>query len=71
MQPRAHNADAKDAGPRKALSRLVFEAKDDNEIMDWVQSARLDAITGSASRSLPSLRSGIRCYITFVGEVAP
>ena len=33
-----------------------------------MESARLDAIMGSCSRSMPSVRSGIRAYICFVDD---
>ena len=67
MQERAHNDGAKGAGPRAALSKAHLEVKTANELTEWVESARLDAVLGSCARSLPSLRSGIRCYIAFAG----
>ena len=36
----------------------------------WMEEARLDAILCSCRRSLPSLRSGIRCYMSFVAHCA-
>lgn len=32
----------------------------------WLEDARLDAIVGSCRRSLPSVRSGIRCWFAFL-----
>ena len=34
----------------------------------WVEEARLTAILGNRASTLKSLRSGVCCYITFIGE---
>ena len=51
-------------GPRGALRTL----EDDGQSMsEWMQEARLNAIFGSCQLSIKSVKSGIRCYIAFVG----
>ena len=39
------------------------------DIFSWVEDARVGAIVGSCRRSLPSVRSGIVCYVAFVDAV--
>ena len=34
----------------------------------WIEEARLDAILGGLRLSIPSLRSGLRCYLAFVSK---
>ena len=34
----------------------------------WVEEARLTAILGNRASTLKSLRSGVCCYVTFIGE---
>ena len=55
------------AFPPQALKKLHSEELTDAEKAAWMNSARLDAILGSCMRSMPSVRSGIRAYICFVG----
>ena len=55
-------------GPRAALENLKRSGKPIGGMRTWVEEARLAAILGSCSLSLPSLRSGLRCYVAFVGK---
>ena len=68
MVEREHNNTSRGSGPRTALSKVNLSIKNDAEVAMWVESARMDAVIGSCARSLPSLRSGVRCYIAFAGE---
>ena len=52
-------------GPGGAAKRLSFE--DNGQRLVWAEEARLQAILGGCKRSLASVRSGIRCYIAFIG----
>ena len=57
-------------GPRAALENLKRTEQPTGSMRAWVEEARLAAILGSCSLSVPSLRSGLRCYIAFVGRAA-
>jgi len=37
----------------------------------WIEEARLDAILGGMKLSMSYLRSGLRCYVAFVGKSLP
>ena len=56
-------------GPRKAVKSFLFEQRSHADIASWVEAARIDSIIGSCRRSLPSVRSGIVCYVAFVDVV--
>ena len=58
------------AGPRAALKRLDLGKLPLSERKKWVEDARLDAILGRSQASTRSLRSGISCFVSFVGERA-
>ena len=58
---------AKGAGPRAALQRSGLAELSSADKKLWVEEARLKSILGSSSGCLKSLRSGISCWITFVG----
>ena len=70
MQARAPNKASEGHGPRAALSRMHLDIRSDAEVAKWAEEASIDAILGSCARSLPSLRSGVRCYIAFAGARA-
>ena len=42
-----------------------------DERLDWTEKARVDAILDSCRLSLKSVRSGVRCYEAYVGNVHP
>lgn len=56
-------------GPLAAVKQLRLQDRTAEERQAWVESARLDAILGVCSRTIPSLKSGIRCYIAFVDSL--
>ena len=51
----------------QALKKVRREAHTPQAKASWMEEACLDAVLGSCSFSLPSVRSGVRCYIAFVG----
>ena len=55
-------------GPRKALKSFALSLKSDAEKAAWLEQARVDAILGSCKGSMPSVRSGVACYIAFVQD---
>ena len=55
-------------GPRATLVRTNLQAMYPHVKKAWVQEARLTAILGNRASTLKSLRSGVCCYITFIGE---
>ena len=57
---------AEGGGPRRALARLK-RTEDFTNCNRWKEEARVSAIMGSCICSLPSVRSGVRCYIAFIG----
>ena len=58
---------AQGVGPSVALKRTQLSSMSGFERDVWVQKARLEAILGSMSQSMASLRSGLRCYVAFIG----
>ena len=67
LADRPRNATSEFAGPRAALRRLRLEDLNAQERATWRENARIDAILGSCRLSMPSVRSGIRSWITFIG----
>ena len=59
-----------DEGPRKALSKLRLDQMTIAENVLWIETARVEAVLGSCRRSLPSVKSGIQCYVAFVRAIA-
>ena len=57
---------ARGLGPRGALQKLVGQTS--AQKATWLEEARIAAILGSCLLSMKSVKSGIRCYIAFVGE---
>ena len=55
-------------GPRAALKKLRFHEKSPSEKVLWIEDARMSSILGSCQLSLPSVMSGLRCWVAFVGE---
>ena len=66
--PRPANTAAAGVGPRAALRTLALDKRGSIDIAEWLEEARLDAILGGCKLSLPSWRSGVRCYLAFTGE---
>ena len=55
-------------GPRATLVRTNLQAMYPHVKKAWVEEAQLTAILGNRASTLKSLRSGVCCYITFIGE---
>ena len=64
---RPANVCAAGHGPRKACELLRLEELGMVDRNAWIEKSRLDAILGGLRLSLASFRSGLRCYIAFVG----
>jgi hypothetical protein len=64
---RRHNVTAAGLGPMAASKNLQLDKQSSVDRALWVQEARLDAIMGGMSHSMPSFRSGMRCYVAFAG----
>ena len=58
-----------DEGPRKAMKTMQLDRMSVAKNKVWLESARLEAVLGSCRRSLPSVRSGLQCYVAFVKAV--
>ena len=54
-------------GPRAACDDLNKRFKCPAEWEAWASEARVEAVLGSCRGSLPSVLSGIRCYVAFIG----
>ena len=57
------------AGPRKTIDELCLKLHSQGDMDRWCAQARVDALLGSCSRSLPSVKSGCRCYLAFAQRV--
>ncbi len=57
-------------GPQAALARVGLPKRTVHERMEWLEKARVGAILGGMRLSLPSVQSGLRCYVAFVGELS-
>lgn len=64
------NTAAAASGPMLALTKANFGYMSEAQRLAWAEKARLDALLGGMRLSLPSLRSGLRCYVAFVGDPA-
>ena len=56
-------------GPMAAVGNLRLREYGPQEKAKWKEVARIRAILGSSAKSLSSLRSGIRCWFKFKGEL--
>ena len=61
----------KDKTPMQTVKLLGRALKSPEEREQSVLEAKVDAVLTSCSRSLPSVRSGLLCYIAFVDSVRP
>ena len=69
LAPRPANKDGAARGPRAALKKLRIDEMTEYEKDFWLEKARIDAILGGARLSMKSLKSGLRCYVAFVGKL--
>jgi len=61
----------RNAGPMTNLKEVQLSNMSRKEKEAWMFEARLEAIIGSCRLSLPSVRSGIKCYLAFVFAIEP
>ena len=54
-------------GPRKAIDSFGFGKWSHQARAQWIEDARIMAALGPCSKTLPSVRSGVRCYVAFAG----
>jgi len=66
LADRPRNTVAAGRGPRGVLRSLALLERSAVARREWAEEARLDAILGSCSLSMKSLRSGVRCFVAFV-----
>ena len=57
------------SGPRSFIDVLSADLDTEVKREKWLANARVAAILGSCSLSLPSVRSGCRCYLAFAEKV--
>ena len=56
-------------GPRAAVDTLSRINDTPREWGIWLEEARLHAILGACRGSIASVKSGIRCFVAFIGAV--
>ena len=52
-------------GPMQSINRVHLSLESESDRLRWLADARMEAILGSCSGSLNSVKSGIRCYLAF------
>ena len=67
-QKRPPNSVSAGLGPRAAMQTLDLKLTSASDRVKWLEESRMDAILGACSRSHKSVRSGIRCWMAFVGK---
>ena len=67
MRPCSASQFAK-VGPLKAVRNMKFESMSSLERMVWMETARAHTILENCRLSWPSVRSGLRCYIAYIGK---
>ena len=65
---RPHREAAKGRGPRAALLAAGIIGMNASGKERWIEDARLEALLGNCKSTLTSFRSGVKCYIDFVGR---
>ncbi len=64
---RPPNSTSAGLGPMAAMQSVDARGLSAGEKLAWLEESRMDAILGASSRSHKSVRSGIRCWVAFVG----
>jgi hypothetical protein len=59
------NALNRGIGPREYVKRLRLDTQTWSEKEKWLGAAYQNAILGGCRKTLPSVRSGIMCYVAF------
>ena len=55
------------SGPMAAVAVLARVNDSQHEWSIWLEEARLHAVLGSCRSSIKSVKSGIRCFVAFIG----
>ena len=55
-------------GPMAAIDATNSKVVTESDRLEFLEESRLSAILGSCARSHKSVRSGIRCWMAFVGN---
>jgi len=63
--PQASREWMRELGPRAACAQLDFNKMGKQDKVAWMEQARVASILGASSRTLPSVRSGLKCYLYF------
>lgn len=66
-QQRLPTAAAARRGPMAVMKAVEDTVVSTRQKQEWLAESRLDAILGACSRSHKSVRSGIKCWMAFVG----
>ena len=69
VKERPPNQHAAGVGPRAAIRKLHQKEMSLQEKLEFVEQARLDALLGACRLSLHSWKSGVKCYIAFIGTI--
>jgi hypothetical protein len=67
-QPVSKLRDIGQNGPRASIVASRFEKMSKHEKEVWAHNARIQSVIGACARTLPSVRSGLRCYLAFAGK---
>ena len=64
-EPTAVNLHNQGVGPRESIKRLRLNELTAQGKAQWLETAFQNAVLGSCRKTLPSVRSGILCYLAF------
>ena len=65
--PSGSHASREVKGPRAMIGDMQFSNMGQGYKRAWLRDARVKALLGACARTLPSVRSAVRCYIEFAG----
>ena len=69
-EKRPVNAQARGLGPMAALRSVAAASNTVVQRRQWLACTRLDALLGATRLSQKSVKSGVRCWMAFVGALA-
>ena len=67
-QPASRSREIATSGPRASIAASRFDRMSKHEKVIWAQNARIQSVLGACARTLPSVRSGLRCYLAFASK---
>ena len=68
---RPHNTICKDKTPRTSIKFMQQQMDSHDKREAYLVEAKVDAVLASCAKSLPSVRSGVMCYVAFVDWIKP